>query len=317
MTRVLPKDKQIDLNILWKDLEDGASLRQMADRYGINHTTLASRLRRSDKERYNEIMERRKWRSKWYTPKIGEGRTSGIGGKVDPKIWNELENTSLTLDQIADKYDIGHTSVQRWLQQNDRERYLRTMNRRSRRAKRGLPQPAPEIWCELESAAVSDVAKEHKINDSTLAYRLQKSDRERYKSIVKRNSYASPRAKLLGADSLSELKIRELLKSHNCPFRYHSKIQPGNHEYVPDFTFEGKIILEVGGIPHEAYWIRCREKFEAYLKNGNKVFLAVLDELYEKAKDSLLEYLTDINVIRYSYLVKRIKEFVVFVESAS
>jgi transposase-like protein len=116
--------KEIDLQDVWTDFESGASFRKVAGKYGINHSTLASRLCRADKKRYKEMMRRRRRRSTWFMVVTSRWKKR-IKVTLIPRIWSDLETSSATLRQIARKYEIKYTSLTRWLQLLDRRRYLR------------------------------------------------------------------------------------------------------------------------------------------------------------------------------------------------
>ncbi|WXG43406.1 MAG: hypothetical protein WED04_05110 [Promethearchaeati archaeon SRVP18_Atabeyarchaeia-1] len=165
--------KEIDLQVIWSELELGTSLIAIARRHGVSHTTVVNRLKQDDAWKYAEIMKTRR-----NAQEIVDLRST----------WAELKN-GMPITEIARKRKINRATLARKLRRDDPMKYDGIMMTRRHAEKKIVDLQA--VWTELYGGtSLTRVAKEYDVSHATLINRLRRDDARNYTRVAKKHRHA-------------------------------------------------------------------------------------------------------------------------------
>jgi transposase-like protein len=276
----MKSQKENNLAVAWNELEQGALVREAADKCGINRRTLSDRLLREDPERYNRIMIERH----------GARRTS-----LDlTAIWTQLER-GLSITRIAKEHGISRPALTRKLRKDNLRRYTAIMKERIQNRDRHINLKA--IWTEIENGkSIRRIAEERMTTPATLYYRLRRAHAGKYAKIT-RAIKRRPRTqipveawdRLANGESMTKL-CKEYGISHRTLQKRLRQTDPKRYARIRSrFGSYPRLVL-----PWKTIWARFKqgEKITSLARQYNVSHEYLFHGLQERYGDKYKEFMT-------------------------
>jgi lambda repressor-like predicted transcriptional regulator len=289
---------------------DGEPITKLCSEYGVSFEFMSHRLKATLGHRYHEYVTRGRQKRK----------TQNASKNVPNQMWKRLERGE-TIEKVATAQGICGKTLSYRLQQIDKDRYRRIMDKRKVR----LP-PESELWRKLEHGqSLTKLAEECNIPRRTLSRKLQRANPKKYKKTMRAVNQKNRltraqlsslrRRRIQGADSRFELQVRQILQRHQIQFEIRPRLKLGENVYFPDFLLPQNVIVEAAAVSFKTYWIHYRKKTQSYIEHGYSTVVVVPASLRRKAEAYLPRQRTV--VVRVGDLDELIEQLLVQEESHS